>query len=990
MNNLDSIIEKAIRNHESEIMLSTHITDYDVYMSVRSVMRNNPDIFWFSHQWQYSQDNATVSLHYTIDKEHCEKIARQIDDVVLNDFKLVYVRTLSDLERIMYVYKWIALYCNYDIHSAHNQTIYSVFVHRHSVCTGIAKAALYLFKLLDIESRLVFGKMNNSEKDSRHCWLIVHVEGRWYHLDPTFALPEIEQLLYQCGVNPIQGDDFLFYNFFCVDTTTIKQSRTIEEEELLPLCNDRINYTQLQQINVTPSRNGETAGLGCLLSDVGTTADIYLAHSADKYGRRRTVAKVFKDDPNHELLRKELIVMRECAGPHLLRTTDADFDKGILYLEQAIPLSELLASHYFRLTLKGLCNLLIDIASGLQELLTHGIYYRDIHLNNIFLSTYSVNAKITYQLGDFGSCSFADESGKYAGLTNRGGVGSKWYMAPETWNSGVFDERSAVYGVGMIAYYLLNDLYPPFWKRHKCDCAYVRFSGLEIDDLNLGFIHNPLILNNVHLVIARAMSFCAQLRYQNLSELILDIDRLVQIIGDEDYSISFINTDIEFSHTWVSRRIHTTTISNDFVKAEIECLKCGLHFKIDILQKLIDQILPALPTENAYGNLSLCIKGETDTIPCPQCGFKNTLKDSVKHDKLNILPLEHKEFASRIDDFATTRILRKASSSSPHESNNHCTDAVETFSPRSRRTQKNCSSLQRSSKGLYGKIWKLLFGKSKDQVNVIPKDFLAQEEKVNSSIFAPSEAKRGDCMMVQVFLYKDDEERAVARKASEVDPDARRQNFTPLSVKLKNGDRVKARLKMSGKEIEVNEHVQEMIWQGHYTDCQFGVFIPEDYRPLSVMGTVILTVNDVPCGRMMFKTKIVSKPQQLYTKIDCKTFHKIFISYSHKDEQRVKYIAEAYRAQGVDYFFDRHYLKGGDVYPIKIREYIDSADLFILCWSKNAAESDYVTLERRQALALAYPQVDMEKASITIHPISIEPRAEYPTDMNELYNFEEV
>ena len=96
------------------------------------------------------------------------------------------------------------------------------------------------------------------------------------------------------------------------------------------------------------------------------------------------------------------------------------------------------------------------------------------------------------------------------------------------------------------------------------------------------------------------------------------------------------------------------------------------------------------------------------------------------------------------------------------------------------------------------------------------------------------------------------------------------------------------------------------------------------------------------------------------------------------------------RAQGVDYFFDRHYLKGGDVYPIKIREYIDSADLFILCWSKNAAESEYVTLERRQAMALAYPQVAMEKATITIHPISIEPRAEYPVDMKKWYNFEEV
>ena len=104
----------------------------------------------------------------------------------------------------------------------------------------------------------------------------------------------------------------------------------------------------------------------------------------------------------------------------------------------------------------------------------------------------------------------------------------------------------------------------------------------------------------------------------------------------------------------------------------------------------------------------------------------------------------------------------------------------------------------------------------------------------------------------------------------------------------------------------------------------------------------------------------------------------------------MKYLAEAYRAQGVDYFFDRHYLKAGDVYPLKIQQYIDSADLFILCWSKNAAESDYVSLERRQALALAYPQVDIKEASITIHPLSIEPHADYPEDMSNIYNFEEV
>ena len=86
----------------------------------------------------------------------------------------------------------------------------------------------------------------------------------------------------------------------------------------------------------------------------------------------------------------------------------------------------------------------------------------------------------------------------------------------------------------------------------------------------------------------------------------------------------------------------------------------------------------------------------------------------------------------------------------------------------------------------------------------------------------------------------------------------------------------------------------------------------------------------------------------------------------------------------------RHYLKAGYVYPLKIKEYINSADLFILCWSKNAAESDYVQLERQQALTLAFPQKDMEQATLSIHPISIEPHADYPSDMKEVYNFEEI
>lgn len=190
MRRLITVIKEAIYNYDTQLRFSSSILERDIYYAIRFVMRENPDIFWFSYQWSYSEADNVLHLHYTFDIERCEKIKNQIADVVRHDFKISYARSLPTIEQVMYVYKWIALYCNYNIHSAHNQTIYSVFIQRNSVCTGIAKATQYLFGLLGIESKLVFGKLNNSHADSRHCWLVVKIRDNWYHIDPTFAIPE--------------------------------------------------------------------------------------------------------------------------------------------------------------------------------------------------------------------------------------------------------------------------------------------------------------------------------------------------------------------------------------------------------------------------------------------------------------------------------------------------------------------------------------------------------------------------------------------------------------------------------------------------------------------------------------------------------------------------------------------------------------------------------------------------------------------------------
>lgn len=266
----------------------------------------------------------------------------------------------------------------------------------------------------------------------------------------------------------------------------------------------------------------------------------------------------------------------------------------------------------------------------------------------------------------------------------------------------------------------------------------------------------------------------------------------------------------------------------------------------------------------------------------------------------------------------------------------------------------------------------------------------SMEEKgdhVFSSIFAPSEVKRGTHMLIQVYLHTLEEADNIKEYAYESCKDVERRDYIPLDCYLKKGDKVNIQLNIYGKKLMMSES-KSIIWSSSFTKCSFDYYIQENIDLKDLSCTVTLSINNVQVGEMRFVTRIADVSLDLNPHIKTKRYNKIFISYAHQDEKKVKYIAEAYKAQGINYFFDRHYLKGGDVFPIQIQDYINSADLFVLCWSENSKKSEYVKKEYTQALTLAFPQVTpMEKATLSIYPLSIEPHTELPEDMRDIYNF---
>ncbi len=257
-----------------------------------------------------------------------------------------------------------------------------------------------------------------------------------------------------------------------------------------------------------------------------------------------------------------------------------------------------------------------------------------------------------------------------------------------------------------------------------------------------------------------------------------------------------------------------------------------------------------------------------------------------------------------------------------------------------------------------------------------------RRSEICSCVYAPAEVRYNKSFIVRVYMYLPQERDAVDSKVKEIDPSAVKKEYKPLDLPVKEGDKLTVQLDLSDG-VQCKSTTKSVIWRNHFTDCSFTAKLVDASQD-SIEGIAYVFVNDVPAGEMLFTIDVVeSQPRELYTNVESHRFSKIFISYAHQDEIQVRGIAEGCRMLGKDYFFDRHTLQARDLFKEKILSYIDRADLFVLCWSKNAAESDWVRIEREHALQL----IREGKNTLSIYPLSLRPEAPLPIDMSDKYNF---
>ncbi len=222
--------------------LEKGLTQEDIDRIYQSVLQDHPEYF-FVEGYEYviySTDDEVVGIeikvttHLTADelrarKEEIEAVAdKWLQDAPVNG---------SDYDKIKYVYETIIYHTEYDMMSADNQNIYSVFLGQASVCQGYAKATQYLLQKLGVECTLVLGKVNGGEG---HSWNLVLADGEYYYVDTTWG--DASYFSATGAMEKGQSPD-ISYDYLCVTTEQLFKTHEVNMDIDVPLCQaDENNY----------------------------------------------------------------------------------------------------------------------------------------------------------------------------------------------------------------------------------------------------------------------------------------------------------------------------------------------------------------------------------------------------------------------------------------------------------------------------------------------------------------------------------------------------------------------------------------------------------------------------------------------------------------------------------------------------------------------------------------------------------------------------
>ncbi|MBL8531121.1 MAG: toll/interleukin-1 receptor domain-containing protein, partial [Hyphomonadaceae bacterium] len=220
--------------------------------------------------------------------------------------------------------------------------------------------------------------------------------------------------------------------------------------------------------------------------------------------------------------------------------------------------------------------------------------------------------------------------------------------------------------------------------------------------------------------------------------------------------------------------------------------------------------------------------------------------------------------------------------------------------------------------------------------------------QADATAFAPKKLRRGTPELVRIVIHQPKQLRDVIKAARKIDPQAEPAPQSMGIGEIALGAHIGVALEVRGAACE--GALQRRRWNGEPIDFSFTAEAEDDAKQAVFLARVF--VDDAQIGVLAFTRKIIGAAKKPASTGDVrlKRHKRVFLSYSSADRETVSAIATAYAMAGVAHFWDRTSLQSGEEWGPRLRREIDRADLFHLCWSKAAAQSEWVDKEATHAL----------------------------------------
>jgi serine/threonine-protein kinase len=193
----------------------------------------------------------------------------------------------------------------------------------------------------------------------------------------------------------------------------------------------------------------------------GGMGTVYLAHDEvlDERVALKVISSLIADDPGAMIarFRREAAAARRISSPNVVRIHDiGEADGGLVYISMEYLVGQTLAKIVetrHPMPIDGVLGLVDQVCTGLAAAHQGGVIHRDLKPGNVL-----VGDRDAVKIIDFGLA----KSGFLDGMTVTGMMlGTPAYMAPEQVKGLEVDERTDIYALGALTYFVVTGR-PPF------------------------------------------------------------------------------------------------------------------------------------------------------------------------------------------------------------------------------------------------------------------------------------------------------------------------------------------------------------------------------------------------------------------------------------------------------------------------------------------------------------------------------------------------